>query len=209
MIVEACFLAAASTGTRTRACFRGFRSGSSASTARPRIGREIVVYPLPQSPARCPSFRRRTRGEGGRIRARAAAAPTSGRCATSRRATILATSTGSSPRGWAGGSCGSARRSEIACSFWRWRTRWRSPSTRPRSSASRGRSRAARDRRCFSCRAARRSGSTPAASRWRPAEASSQRLRILEALARLDPVPLASAPSFPAMRRGDLRWFVS
>ena len=37
----------------------------------------------------------------------------------------------------------------------------------------------------------------------------SQRLRILEALARLEPVPLASAPDFPAMRRGDLRWFVS
>jgi uncharacterized protein (DUF58 family) len=37
----------------------------------------------------------------------------------------------------------------------------------------------------------------------------SQRLRILEALARLTPVPAAGAPDFPDMRRGDLRWFVS
>ncbi|HEY3203000.1 MAG TPA: DUF58 domain-containing protein [Thermoanaerobaculia bacterium] len=37
----------------------------------------------------------------------------------------------------------------------------------------------------------------------------SQRIRILEALARLEPLPLASAPPFPSMRRGDLRWFVS
>jgi len=37
----------------------------------------------------------------------------------------------------------------------------------------------------------------------------SQRLRILEALARLDPVPTATAQPFPAMRRGDVRWFVS
>ncbi|HWZ85141.1 MAG TPA: DUF58 domain-containing protein [Thermoanaerobaculia bacterium] len=36
-----------------------------------------------------------------------------------------------------------------------------------------------------------------------------QRVRILDALARLEPVPLASSPEFPAMRRGDLRWFVS
>jgi uncharacterized protein (DUF58 family) len=37
----------------------------------------------------------------------------------------------------------------------------------------------------------------------------SQRLRILEALARLEPVPSATAQEFPAMRRGDVRWFVS
>ncbi len=37
----------------------------------------------------------------------------------------------------------------------------------------------------------------------------SQRVRILDALARLEPVALAEAPEFPAMRRGDLRWFVS
>jgi uncharacterized protein (DUF58 family) len=36
-----------------------------------------------------------------------------------------------------------------------------------------------------------------------------QRVRILEALARLDPVPAGSAPEFPAMRRGDVRRFVS
>jgi uncharacterized protein (DUF58 family) len=36
-----------------------------------------------------------------------------------------------------------------------------------------------------------------------------QRIRILDALARLQPVPLDSAPPFPVMRRGDLRWFVS
>jgi uncharacterized protein (DUF58 family) len=37
----------------------------------------------------------------------------------------------------------------------------------------------------------------------------SQRLRILEALARLEPVPVESASPFPAMRKGDLRWLVS
>ncbi len=36
-----------------------------------------------------------------------------------------------------------------------------------------------------------------------------QRIRILEALARLTPVPLEDAPEFPPMRRGDLRWMVS
>jgi len=36
-----------------------------------------------------------------------------------------------------------------------------------------------------------------------------QRVRILDALARLEAVPLASAPDFPAMRRGDVRWLVS
>ena len=36
-----------------------------------------------------------------------------------------------------------------------------------------------------------------------------QRVRILEALARREPVALADAPEFPAMRRGDLRWVVS
>jgi uncharacterized protein (DUF58 family) len=36
-----------------------------------------------------------------------------------------------------------------------------------------------------------------------------QRARILEALARLEPVPPESAPDFPVMRRGDLRRFVS
>ena len=36
-----------------------------------------------------------------------------------------------------------------------------------------------------------------------------QRVRILDALARLEPVPVASAPDFPAMRKGDLRWLVS
>ena len=37
----------------------------------------------------------------------------------------------------------------------------------------------------------------------------SQRVRILDALARLEPVAQAAAPEFPPMRRGDLRWFVS
>jgi uncharacterized protein (DUF58 family) len=37
----------------------------------------------------------------------------------------------------------------------------------------------------------------------------SQRVRILDALARLEPVPAGSAEEFPAMRKGDLRWFVS
>jgi uncharacterized protein (DUF58 family) len=36
-----------------------------------------------------------------------------------------------------------------------------------------------------------------------------QRLRILDALARLEPAPKESAEDFPAMRRGDVRWFVS
>jgi uncharacterized protein (DUF58 family) len=36
-----------------------------------------------------------------------------------------------------------------------------------------------------------------------------QRARILEALARLEPVAPAAAPDFPVMRRGDLRRFVS
>jgi len=36
-----------------------------------------------------------------------------------------------------------------------------------------------------------------------------QRIRILDALARLEPVPRGSAGEFPAMRRGDVRWFVS
>jgi uncharacterized protein (DUF58 family) len=36
-----------------------------------------------------------------------------------------------------------------------------------------------------------------------------QRLRILDALARLEPVPAGTAADFPAMRRGDVRWFVS
>jgi uncharacterized protein (DUF58 family) len=36
-----------------------------------------------------------------------------------------------------------------------------------------------------------------------------QRLRILDALARLEPVPAKRAAEFPQMRRGDLRWFVS
>jgi uncharacterized protein (DUF58 family) len=36
----------------------------------------------------------------------------------------------------------------------------------------------------------------------------SQRVRVLDALARLTPVPLAGAPDFPAMRRGDVRWLV-
>jgi uncharacterized protein (DUF58 family) len=36
-----------------------------------------------------------------------------------------------------------------------------------------------------------------------------QRVRILDALARLEPVPRESAPDFPAMRRGDVRWVVS
>ena len=35
-----------------------------------------------------------------------------------------------------------------------------------------------------------------------------QRARILEALARLEAVPLAGAPAFPALRHGDLRWIV-
>jgi uncharacterized protein (DUF58 family) len=37
----------------------------------------------------------------------------------------------------------------------------------------------------------------------------SQRIRILEALSRLEPVPAESAPALPSMRRGDVRWFVS
>jgi uncharacterized protein (DUF58 family) len=37
----------------------------------------------------------------------------------------------------------------------------------------------------------------------------SQRVRILDALARLEPVPVEAAGEFPAMRKGDLRWFVS
>jgi uncharacterized protein (DUF58 family) len=37
----------------------------------------------------------------------------------------------------------------------------------------------------------------------------SQRLRILDALARLQPVPTGSALDFPPIRRGDLRWLVS
>ncbi len=37
----------------------------------------------------------------------------------------------------------------------------------------------------------------------------SQRLRILDALARLEPVALEGAPEFPPMRRRDLRWLVS
>ncbi|HTY40499.1 MAG TPA: DUF58 domain-containing protein [Thermoanaerobaculia bacterium] len=36
-----------------------------------------------------------------------------------------------------------------------------------------------------------------------------QRVRILDALARLEAVPAGAAPDFPPMRRGDLRWFVS
>jgi uncharacterized protein (DUF58 family) len=36
-----------------------------------------------------------------------------------------------------------------------------------------------------------------------------QRIRILDALARLVPVDPDGAPDFPAMRRGDVRWFVS
>ena len=43
--------------------------------------------------------------------------------------------------------------------------------------------------------------------RARPAAA--QRLRILEALARLEPVPDGDRSPLPAMRRGDLRWFVA
>lgn len=35
-----------------------------------------------------------------------------------------------------------------------------------------------------------------------------QRTRILEALARLEAIPLRRAPDFPPMRRGDLRWVV-
>jgi uncharacterized protein (DUF58 family) len=38
---------------------------------------------------------------------------------------------------------------------------------------------------------------------------SAQRRRILDALARLEPLPPGEAPDFPAMRRGDLRWFVT
>lgn len=37
----------------------------------------------------------------------------------------------------------------------------------------------------------------------------SQRVRILDALARLTPIPAEGAPDFPSMRRGDMRWFVS
>lgn len=37
----------------------------------------------------------------------------------------------------------------------------------------------------------------------------SQRLRILEALARLEPIPLETASDFPPMRRADVRWLVS
>jgi uncharacterized protein (DUF58 family) len=36
-----------------------------------------------------------------------------------------------------------------------------------------------------------------------------QRARILEALARLEAVPVAGAPAFPAIRHGDLRWIVA
>ena len=36
-----------------------------------------------------------------------------------------------------------------------------------------------------------------------------QRLRILEALARLEPIPAAKAPDFPPLRKNDLRWVVS
>ncbi|MFY9551895.1 MAG: DUF58 domain-containing protein [Thermoanaerobaculia bacterium] len=36
-----------------------------------------------------------------------------------------------------------------------------------------------------------------------------QRVRILDALARLEPVPARTAAGFPEMRRGDVRWFVS
>ncbi len=36
-----------------------------------------------------------------------------------------------------------------------------------------------------------------------------QRVRILDALARLEAVPKETAADFPAMRRGDVRWFVS
>ena len=36
-----------------------------------------------------------------------------------------------------------------------------------------------------------------------------QRGRILEALARLEAVPLAGAPAFPPLHRGDLRWMVA
>lgn len=36
-----------------------------------------------------------------------------------------------------------------------------------------------------------------------------QRLHILDALARLEPVAPEGAPDFPPMRRGDVRWFVS
>ncbi|HTR03576.1 MAG TPA: DUF58 domain-containing protein [Thermoanaerobaculia bacterium] len=37
----------------------------------------------------------------------------------------------------------------------------------------------------------------------------SQRVHILDALARLEAIPAAGAPDFPPMRRGDLRWLVS
>ena len=42
-----------------------------------------------------------------------------------------------------------------------------------------------------------------------PRGGSGQRLRLLEALARLEPVPAASAPPFPPLRRGDHRVMVA
>jgi uncharacterized protein (DUF58 family) len=40
------------------------------------------------------------------------------------------------------------------------------------------------------------------------ASGRSQRTRILEALARLEPLALAGAPAFPPVHRGELRWLV-
>jgi len=40
------------------------------------------------------------------------------------------------------------------------------------------------------------------------ASGRAQRARILEALARLQPLALAGAPAFPPAHRGELRWLV-
>ena len=102
-----------------------------------------------------------------------------------------------------------AERDRVARS-WRSTTRCRDPPTRRRSSAS-----SSAVARCagqallllsrggevgFQARGVKVAGAR------RPARSG---LRILDALARLEAVPLEGAPEFPAMRRGDLRWFVS
>ena len=162
-----------------------------------------------RSPTPFPSSRPRMRAAGAPIRARAAAAPTSGRSGSSRPATTPAICTGNSRRACGGGSCASARRSGTACCFWRSTT----PCPGPRTRTSLGRFESAVAR-CAGQALLLLSRGAEVGFHARGVKVAarggrSQRVRILDALARLEPVPSESAGEFPAMRKGDLRWFVS
>jgi uncharacterized protein (DUF58 family) len=190
------------TATRTPGLLSRFPLGLFRKYRHAELAREIVVYPLPEASA-VPEIPPED-ARGGRPHPRSA-----GAARTAHAARVLA---GRRPRDLHWKQSARMRRWIVRereaerdrASSSRSTTRSRSRSTPRRSSASR--------RRFARCAArpaaalARRRGRLPRSRRQgRGRGGRSQRLRILEALARLEPVPPDTAQEFPAMRRGDVR----